>query len=65
MTFPIALGILPLSAMLSWGSLVVAWPTWKLVRDHGGSLLNIALADTGKIALAYSVLFAIGLGLGK
>ena len=64
-TFPIALGILPLSAMLSWGSLVVAWPTWKLVRDHGGSLLNIALADTGKIALAYSVLFAIGLGLGK
>ena len=58
-------GILPLAAMLSWGSLLVAWPTWRIVRQEDGEILNLALAGTGKIALAYSLLFAMGMVLTR
>ncbi|NLZ16360.1 MAG: 1,4-dihydroxy-2-naphthoate polyprenyltransferase [Desulfobulbaceae bacterium] len=54
-------GLLPLQALLSWGSLVVVWPTWRLVEEQEGEVLNIALAGTGKIAMSYSLLFAVGL----
>lgn len=53
--------LLPPAAMLSWGSLFVAWPTWRIVRREEGTILNLALAGTGKIALSYSLLFGIGL----
>ncbi len=58
-------GLLPLAALLSWGSLAVAVPTWRLVEEQEGEILNIALAGTGKIALSYSVLFAVGLLLAS
>jgi 1,4-dihydroxy-2-naphthoate octaprenyltransferase len=51
--------------MLSWGSLLVAWPTWRIVRQEDGEILNLALAGTGKIALAYSLLFAMGMVLTR
>lgn len=57
--------VLPLAALLSWGSLAVAWPTWRLVEEQEGEILNIALAGTGKIALSYSLLFAVGMVLAK
>lgn len=55
--------LLPWPALLSWGSLVVAWPVWRLVEKQEGEILNTALAGTGKIALSYSVLFAVGMVL--
>lgn len=60
-----AAGLLPWQSLLCWASLAIAWPTWRTVRDHSGPILNEALAGTGKIALAYSVLFALGLWLGQ
>lgn len=57
----VAAGLLPWQTLLSWGSLAVARRTWRTVRDHTGPILNEALAGTGKIVLAYSVLFALGL----
>ena len=63
--FFIAAGLLPWTALLCWGSLFVAWPTWKLVRDQDGPILNRALAGTGLILLSYSLLFACGLWLAK
>lgn len=58
-------GILPWAAMLSWGSLLAAWPTWRIVRQEEGTILNYALVGTGKIALSYSLLFAVGLVLAS
>ena len=58
-------GLLPLATILSWGSLLVAWPTWRIVRQEEGAILNLALAGTGKIALSYSLFFAIGLVLAR
>lgn len=55
--------MLPIGAMLSWGSLLAAWPAWRIVRQQDGVILNQALAGTGKIALSYSLLFAAGLVL--
>ena len=61
----IATGLLPPQSLLCWLSLAVAWPTWRTVRDKKGPILNEALAGTGKIVLTYSVLFALGLWLGR
>jgi 1,4-dihydroxy-2-naphthoate octaprenyltransferase len=59
------LGWVPWTALLSWGSLVVAWPVARIVFDQQGQALNAALAGTGRIALVYSLLFALGLLLGS
>lgn len=61
--FLILSGLLPWTAMLSWASLVLAWPTWRVVRDNEGTVLNEALAGTGRVGLAYSLCFAAGLML--
>ncbi len=54
-------GLLPLWALLAWGSLRVAWSTLQVVLRQEGRALNAALAGTGQIALTYSLLFFAGL----
>ena len=54
-------GVLPLWALLAWGSLWVAWGTLQVVLRQEGRALNAALAGTGQIALTYSLLFFAGL----
>jgi len=54
-------GVLPLWALLAWGSLWVAWGALQVVLRQEGRALNAALAGTGQIALTYSLLFFAGL----
>jgi len=56
-------GLLPLTGLLAWGSLVVAWPVVQTVFNKQGKALNAALGGTGQIALVYSLLFLAGLFL--
>jgi 1,4-dihydroxy-2-naphthoate octaprenyltransferase len=58
------LGWVPATVLLSWGSLVVAWPVVRIVCRQQGKALNMALAGTGQIALVYGLLFGVGLLLG-
>jgi 1,4-dihydroxy-2-naphthoate polyprenyltransferase len=57
-------GLVPVATLLAWGSLWVAWPVVQTVLKQRGRALNAALAGTGQIALAYSVLFLVGLLFG-
>ena len=52
---------LPLAALLAWLSLPLALRATRRVFVQTGRALNIALAETGQTAIAYSALFALGL----
>ncbi|GAB4462641.1 MAG: 1,4-dihydroxy-2-naphthoate polyprenyltransferase [Anaerolineales bacterium] len=57
----ILLQLIPWASLLAWASLPIAWQATKIVLTQKGRPLNMALAKTGQTALAFSVLFAIGL----
>jgi 1,4-dihydroxy-2-naphthoate polyprenyltransferase len=58
-----ALGILPWWSLLAWMTLPLAWKLTRVVLMQKGKMLNIALAGTGQLALAFSALFLLGLVL--
>ncbi len=58
-------GLVPLWALLAWGSLWVAWQVLQVVLRQEGRALNAGLAGTGQIALTYSLLFLAGLLLAS
>ncbi|MDD2923255.1 MAG: 1,4-dihydroxy-2-naphthoate polyprenyltransferase, partial [Anaerolineales bacterium] len=55
------LGVIPLMSMLAWVSLPLAYKAGKVVFTQRGRPLNAALAGTGQTALAFSLLFWVGL----
>ena len=56
-------GILPAFTLLAWLSLPLAWKSTLTVLAQRGRPLNAALAGTGQTALAFSLLFFIGIFL--
>jgi 1,4-dihydroxy-2-naphthoate octaprenyltransferase len=50
--------LLPLAAF--WKS----YPLFKTIFELEGEVLNLALADTAKLALMFSALFALGIMIG-
>ncbi|NWG34731.1 MAG: 1,4-dihydroxy-2-naphthoate polyprenyltransferase [Chloroflexi bacterium] len=54
-------GLIPWTTLLAWLSLPLAYQATKVVFTQNGRPLNMALAKTGQTALAFSLLFAIGL----
>lgn len=58
-------GALPLAALLAWASAPLALRATRRVFRQTGRALNGALAETGQTALAYSLLFALGLLLAR
>jgi 1,4-dihydroxy-2-naphthoate polyprenyltransferase len=56
--------VLPWTSLLAWLSIPLGWRTWKVVRKQSGRPLNAALAGTGQTALAYSLLFFVGMLFG-
>jgi len=56
---------LPLAALLAWLSLPLALRATRRVFLQTGRALNLALAETGQTAIAYSALFALGLLLAR
>jgi len=54
-------GTLPVFTLLAWLSLPLAWKSTRLVLTQRGRPLNAALAGTGQTALAFSLLFFIGI----
>ena len=56
-----ALGIVPWTALLACLSLPLAYKSARLVLTQKGRPLNAALAGTGQTALAYGLLFWLGL----
>jgi 1,4-dihydroxy-2-naphthoate octaprenyltransferase len=61
----VAAGALPLAALLSWLSLPLCVRATRRVTIQTGRLLNVALAETGQTALAFSALFALGMALAR
>ena len=59
----ILLNIVPALSLLAWLSIPLAWKTLRVVFTQQGRPLNAALAGTGQTALAYSLLFWLGLFL--
>jgi 1,4-dihydroxy-2-naphthoate octaprenyltransferase len=59
----IILKILPPTTLLALLSLPIAYKSTKTVLTQSGRPLNAALAGTGQIALAYSLLFWIGIAI--
>jgi len=57
--------IVPAFTLLAWLSLPVALKSMRIVSTQQGGPLNAALAGTGQTALAYSVLFWLGLILAR
>jgi len=55
---------LPPATLAIWLSVPVAWRATHIVLTTEGRPLNVALAATGQNALAFSLLFALGLLLG-
>jgi 1,4-dihydroxy-2-naphthoate polyprenyltransferase len=53
--------VIPPAALLTWLSLPLAWRVTRTVFTQGGRLLNPALANTGQLALVYSLLFLTGM----
>ena len=53
-------GLVPLPALLAWLSAPLAYRTTRAVYTETGRALNSALAGTGQVTLAFSVLFALG-----
>ena len=54
------LGVLPVFTLLAWLSLPLAWISTRTILAQRGRPLNVALAGTGQTALAFSLLFFIG-----
>ncbi len=54
-------GTLPALTILAWLSLPLAWKSTQTVLTQHGRPLNAALASTGQTALAFSLLFFIGI----
>ena len=57
----IAFKLLPLTAGLAWGSLILAAPVARQVWTRSGRALNASLARSGQVALLYSLLFLVGM----
>jgi 1,4-dihydroxy-2-naphthoate octaprenyltransferase len=57
----IAFKLVPLTAGLAWGSLILAAPVTRRVWTQSGRALNASLAGSGQVALLYSVLFLVGM----
>jgi 1,4-dihydroxy-2-naphthoate octaprenyltransferase len=53
--------VLPWGSLLTWATLPFAWRLTRVVFTQQGMKLNAALAGTGQLALAFSVLFLVGL----
>lgn len=60
-TAAVIAGLLPAAALAVWLSLPLAALTTRMVYTQTGTALNLALARTGQTALAFSVLFALGM----
>ena len=58
-----AFKLLPWGALLSWLTLPLAWKWVRVVFTQTGRALNAALSGTGQLALAFSLLFLLGLVL--
>ncbi|HSK47306.1 MAG TPA: 1,4-dihydroxy-2-naphthoate polyprenyltransferase [Coriobacteriia bacterium] len=53
--------VLPPAAFAAWLSIPLAYLTTRIVFTQTGRALNDALAKTGQLSLAFSVLFALGM----
>jgi 1,4-dihydroxy-2-naphthoate octaprenyltransferase len=60
-----AMGLLPWWALLSWAAFPLAVKVTRVVFTQTGQALNAALAGTGQLALAFSLLFLLGLVLAR
>ena len=58
-------GMIPWTTLFAWLSLPLAIQGVRVVLTRKGRPLNIALAKTGQTALAFSILFWVGLLLAK
>ncbi len=56
-------GLSSVWVMLSWLSLPLAWQVLRFVWQQTGRPLNEALAGTGRLTLAYALLFSLGMVL--
>jgi 1,4-dihydroxy-2-naphthoate octaprenyltransferase len=56
-----AFGLLPWGALLAWLALPLAGKLTRIVFTQTGRVLNAALAGTGQLALAFSLLFLLGM----
>jgi 1,4-dihydroxy-2-naphthoate polyprenyltransferase len=56
-----ALGLLPWGALLAWLALPLAVKFTRVVFTQTGQALNAALGGTGQLALAFSLLFLLGM----
>lgn len=57
-------GLIPWWTLLTWFSLPIAYQATRVVLTQKGRPLNVALAKTGQTALAFSLLFWVGLLIG-
>ncbi|MEW5828334.1 MAG: 1,4-dihydroxy-2-naphthoate polyprenyltransferase [Chloroflexota bacterium] len=62
-TLAVLLGLFPLTALLVWASIFVAWRVWRVIQTNEGRPLNAALAGTGRVELLFGILLAVGLVL--
>lgn len=60
-TAGVLIGLLPAAALAVWLSLPLAALSTRMVYTQTGTALNLALARTGQITLAFSVFFALGM----
>jgi 1,4-dihydroxy-2-naphthoate octaprenyltransferase len=65
LTVLVVINELPLAALLTWLSLPLALRATRRVFGQTGRSLNVALAETGQTALAYSLLFALGMVIAR
>ncbi len=59
------MGIVPVWVLLSWISIFLAVPLIRMIYTQTGSPLNAGLAGTARLELVYSLLFSIGMILGR
>lgn len=59
------IGLIPRTTLMAWLSLPLAIQATRVVLTQKGRTLNAALAKTGQTALAFSLLFWVGLFLSK
>jgi len=53
--------VLPAMSLLAWLSIPIGLRNWQIVKKQSGRSLNEALAGTGQLTLAYSLLFFVGI----
>ncbi len=53
--------LVPMFTLLAWLSLPLAWTATQVILTQRGRPLNAALAATGQTALAFSLLFFVGI----